>query len=137
MPFTLKITGPRLLVGMFLFAVLVTAGLWGYWELHTRPFRPLTNALADHYPGSAPRVEGGKHGLHRATPRVLRVVLRVSFDPLQEEQKFQQQVQEVLQLAGQYQDLSGYQECHIHLFRQLPEQAAVLRTAKIPAEQFP
>lgn len=119
---------------MFLFATCVTAGLWSYWELHTRPFRPLTDALAARFPGSSPRVEGGKHGLHRETPRVLRIVLRVPFSPVQEEERYQDHLREVLEVTGSVTAIEPYEIYEVHLFQQLPELPPVLRTTRFRRE---
>ena len=32
-----------------------------YWDLHTKPFRPLTEAIGRTFKHSLPKVEGGRH----------------------------------------------------------------------------
>lgn len=127
-------TGPYVIAGMFLFAITVTTGLWTYWNLHTSPYRPLTDALGREFPGSSPRVEGGKHGMHRNTPRVLRIVMRVTFDPHADDEQFAEQTDAILQLAREHVDMSEYDHCEMHLFQQLPEQEASLRSRTIDLE---
>ena len=125
------------MLGMFLFALMVSVGLWSYWELHTQPFRPMTDQLGATFPNSNPRVEGGKHGMHKKTPLVLRVVMRIGYDPNLDEQRYQKQVSEILTIAAQSGMLKKYEECEIHLYYQPAEQKPVVRSIKIPAADFP
>jgi len=120
--------GPWVIAGMFLFAITVTAGLWSYWNFHTQPYRPLTDALGRQFPGSNPRVEGGKHGLHRDTPRVLRIVMRVPFDPEQDDETFAAHTLAIRDVAAEHVQFADYDQCEIHLFQQLPETEASLRS---------
>ncbi len=131
-------SGRVLIFCMFLFATCVTAGLWTYWELHTRPFRPLTDELGSRFPGSSPRVEGGKHGLHRETPSVLRIIMRVPFSPVQAEEQYQQRLREVLEVTRSISSIEAYEIYEIHFFQQLPELPPVLRTVRLrrEAEEF-
>ena len=46
LPPAARVSGRVVVVAMFLFGITATAGLWGYWTLHTGPFRPLQDALA-------------------------------------------------------------------------------------------
>ncbi len=132
-----SLTGKPVVFGMFLFALIVSIGLWSYWELHTQPFRTLTDQLGDTFPHSNPRVEGGKHGMHKQTPLVLRIVMRVSYDLTLNEQKYQKQVSEILSIAAQSGMLKKYEECEIHLYYQPAEQKPAVRSITIPAVDFP
>ncbi len=132
-----NLTGKPVVFGMFLFALVVSVGLWGYWELHTQPFRALTDQLGKSFPHSNPRVEGGKHGMHKQTPLVLRIVMRVDYDPILNEQEYQKQVSEILALAAQSGMLNKYEECEIHLYFQPAEQKPEVRSIKIPDADFP
>ena len=42
-------SGRSLIACMFLFALCVTAGLYTYWNLHTGPFRHLTDTLGQRF----------------------------------------------------------------------------------------
>ncbi len=132
-----SLTGKPVVFGMFLFALMVSIGLWSYWELHTQPFRTLTDQLGDTFPHSNPRVEGGKHGMHKQTPLVLRIVMRVSYDLTLNEQKYQKQVSEILSIAAQSGMLKKYEECEIHLYYQPAEQKPAVRSITISAVDFP
>ena len=122
-----RFSGAHIVLGMFVFASLVTAGLWTYWELHTRPYRPLTDALGERFPDSNPRVEGGQHGMQKQTPRVLRIILRVTYNPLTDSEQAETQAAEVLRIASAHVDLNTFNRCDIHLFQQLPEAAPLIR----------
>jgi len=132
-----SLTGKPVVLGMFLFALFVSVGLWSYWELHTQPFRTLTDQLGETFPHSNPRVEGGKHGMHKQTPFVLRIVMRVQYAPNLNEQKYQKQVSEILGIAVQSGMLNKYEECEIHLYYQPAEQKPEVRSITISAANFP
>ena len=40
-----EVSGAKVIVGMFLFALLMSCCLWVYWYLHTGPFLPLQRAI--------------------------------------------------------------------------------------------
>ena len=132
-----SLRGPRVVLGMFLFASLISSGLWIYFELHTRPFRELTDQLGETFPHSSPRVEGGKAGLHKQTARVLRIVMRISYNPYEDEQRFLKQQSEILSIASQKKRLNQYDECEIHLFYQPAELKAQVRSVTIERSGFP
>lgn len=68
---------------LFVYAGLMVGTMYLYWELYTRPFRPLQEAINAQYPNSMPRVIGGKHKSHREGSKpTLRVVVTVDFDPI-------------------------------------------------------
>ncbi len=128
--------GRWIVAGMFLFAVCVSGGLWTYWELHTRPFRDLTDRLAEVYPKSSPRVEGGKHGMHRETDRVLRVVMRVDYLPEESSSQFQQDVDRVLEIVAGDASAAEYDRWEVHLFQQRPEQEPLVGSFSVDPEEF-
>jgi hypothetical protein len=124
-----EIPGRWVVLGMIAFAVLVTGSMYVYWNLHTAPFRPLQEALAAEYKGSHPLVQGGQVKMHKGTPRILRIVLRVEFDPNDEgEQKtVDKMVDRIIQLAGEYHDLTQYDTVEIHLAWIRPEKKTLER----------
>lgn len=94
-----RISGRGMVLGMLAFGVLTTSSMWIYWTLHVGPFRPFQNALAAAFPHSSPRVDGGQRKMHKGTPKILRVVLRVEFDPVTESARGEQVVDLVEQIA--------------------------------------
>ncbi|WP_437227012.1 hypothetical protein SH661x_000128 [Planctomicrobium sp. SH661] len=119
-------SGRRTVLGMFCFGLLMVGALWLYWELYTRPFRPLQNAIAAAYPGSRPSVIGGRHKSHQeGNPHVLRIVLQMpdeDFNPEADKAKAEQRALELARLAEQHVPLANYEVLEIHLVQRLPEQ---------------
>ena len=75
------LTGPRVVAAMFAMGICATGLLYAYWTLHLMPFMPLQEAIVTEFPGSAPRVDGGRRRLHKETPTVLRIVMKSPIDP--------------------------------------------------------
>jgi hypothetical protein len=117
-----EVSGRRVVVGMFVFGIFATSGLWAYWYLHTAPFRPLQLAIAENIPGSNPRVEGGQRKIHKETPRILRITIRVDFDPKADEARANKLGDQLLALARKHQDLTQYDLLEMYLFHRIPEQ---------------
>ncbi len=133
---------------MFAFAFAMIGMMYLYWELHTRPFRPLQIAINARYPNSMPRVIGGKHKSHQPDSKTrLRMVIAVDFDPvaglsqptstsqsdadrvtLDETMLVSPRIEHVysslLYLAQQHTDLTTYEEIEIFLEYRRPEQSS-------------
>lgn len=75
------LTGPRVVASMFAMGICATAFLYGYWTLHLMPFMPLQEAIVAEFPGSSPRVDGGKKRMHKDTPTILRIVMKSQINP--------------------------------------------------------
>lgn len=109
------------------FGVLMVGALWLYWELYTRPFRPLQNAIVSRFPDSRPNVIGGRYKSHRAdTPRILRLVVQMpidDFDPTTDIEQREERVLELARLASEYITFADYDVLEIHLVQRLPEQS--------------
>jgi len=110
------ISGRWIIALMFLFGSVATSGLWIFWYFHTAPFAPLQKAVAVEFPGSAPRVDGGQRRIHKGTPRLLWVVLRVDYEPEQDPVRSQATVDRVVELARTTLDLTGYDQVNVRLF---------------------
>lgn len=125
-----QVSGKVVVIGMFAFGLLATGVLWLYWELHTRPFRPLQDALAMHYPGAAPRVDGGQRKMHKGTARILRIVMKVEFDPAQDEEQAAGFVRNVAAFVKTKADLSDWDLLEVHLYH-LAETELVQRSFRM------
>ena len=121
------VRGQWAVLGMLLFGGLLTTVLWIYWERHSAPFRPLQDAIAREFPRSRPRVQGGRRKMHEEGPRILQVVLKVDFNPQNEERNAEDVADRVVALAQAHQDLSRYDQIEIHLFWPEPEREIVER----------
>jgi hypothetical protein len=117
-----RISGSGMVFGLLAFGLTTTACMWIYWTLHTGPFRPLQDAIAAAFPHSSPRVEGGQHKMHKGTPMVLRIVMRVDFDPVTQTAHGEEVVDSVEKIASQHVDLAAYDELDVVLFQGVPEQ---------------
>ena len=121
------LSGRAVVIGMFAFAILLTLALRWYWNKHIEPFMPLQLALAERFADSSPRVEGGQRKMHMNTPRVLRVTMRVAWDPTDESDETAERVagdlDVILETAAQHLDLSIYHVLECHFFQPAPEQS--------------
>ncbi len=133
-----EFSGSKLVVGMFLFAAMMSSGLWVYWYFHTLPFQPLQVAIARAIPKSYPLVQGGQRRIHRDTPKVLRVTLRVDFDPASDESKprVDDLVTRLAELAKQHIDFASYELFEVHLVQMRPEHAARSQTIMRAVRDF-
>jgi hypothetical protein len=122
------ISGRKLVIMLFAFGALATATLWGYWQLHMMPFMPLQAALVEAFgKDCAPRVEGGQRKMHKQTTRMLRVVMRVPFDPEIDDSETQARIvkylTQVRDIAENHVDITEYDTLELHLFQENQEQA--------------
>jgi hypothetical protein len=132
------VSGRLVVVGMFAFGILLTSLLYTYWDLHTRPFRALQEAIAREIPGSSPRVIGGKHKSHRpGSPNTLRIIVLVGYNPLDasNEATRDELAREILQLARTHHDVTPYERIELHLEHRIPERPAEFwSSVRTPAE---
>jgi hypothetical protein len=117
----LLISGKLVVLGMFLMGLLATGTIFVYWDLHTKPFRPLTEAIGRTFKNSLPKVEGGRH---KKDPTTLRIAMRVPFSPEIDESAAQETLKTVCELIRQHQDLAGYDRIQIYFFQMVPEETA-------------
>lgn len=118
-----RISGRVLVVAMFLFGIAATATMWIYWNLHLTPFMPLQKALAAEFEDSSPRVSGGQRKISRNTPKIMRVVMRMPFDPTTDSEEIRLRVDSVVQrireLAAEHAQLGDYEILEVHLFQEI------------------
>lgn len=126
------ISGKAVVMAMFAMGFLSTGLLWFYWDLHLQPFMPLQEALAVEYEKSSPRVDGGQRKSHKGTPRVLRVVMRVPFDPNgtseEEQTAIEDRISGTHELAKKHAAIREYDLLEIHLFKEDKEQSISQKT---------
>ncbi|MEZ6121762.1 MAG: hypothetical protein R3C49_01150 [Planctomycetaceae bacterium] len=127
-----RVSGRVVVAGMFVLGFLATGILMVYWNLHLAPFMPLQKALVDQFENSSPRVDGGQRKIHKGTPKILRVVMRVPFDPDSSavevlgliEDRIEQTRQQALRLTPP----SAFEVLEIHLYQEQKEQALSQKT---------
>ena len=115
------LSGRKIVVAMFVFASSLVFGMWVYWKLHVAPFVPLQRALTENFGRSEPYVEGGQRKIHKNTSKMLRVTMRVDFDPTQPTKTRDEFIDEVAAFVQTQHDLSQYVEFELHLFRLEPK----------------
>lgn len=60
--------------------------------------------------------------MHKHTPRILRITVRVEFDPTVDDGRAREMGDGLESLARKHQDLSHYDILEIYLFQRVPEQ---------------
>lgn len=121
-----------MVIGLLMLGIFATSLLFIYFELHTRPFRPLREAVGREFRHSRPNVEGGR--VKGRGPRILRISLGVEFNPFTEESRADTVNRRVLDLAREHQDLQGFETVQINLIQFIPEQTARRRSYEWPVE---
>lgn len=120
------LTGRKVVVAMFAMGICATAFLYGYWTLHLMPFMPLQQAIVAEFPGSAPRVNGGKKKLHKDTPVMLQIGMKLKFDPTATDEKTVASVKalqsRVYQLVKEKVDFPGLNIIELYIYQLLQEQ---------------
>ena len=128
-------SGTWLVVGMFAFGLLLTAGLYTYWTLYTAPFKSIMESLAAEYPGSAPRVDGGKPRMDRPGESTLRIVMKSAFDP-ESSPEAEPFANDVAHFVARNTDLSRFDAVEVHLFHGEPEDHVSQRSMRWSVAQL-
>ena len=114
------VSGRSVVVAMFSLGLCATGLLFLYWQLHLMPFMPLQQAIAEEFEDSSPRVDGGRRKMHAHTPMVLRIVVRVPFDPLAETADAaaltEQWMSRLRELSTRHVQLSDYEILEVHFY---------------------
>ena len=120
------VSGRKIVVTMFVMAIFATGILWTYWHLHLAPFMPLQESIAAEFDHSSPRVDGGRRKMHKGTPMILRVVMRVPFDPTDADSDIQNQIEQrmtrVVELATKYTPIGEYDLLEVHMYQETKEE---------------
>ena len=119
------ISGRWLVVGMFFMGITLTSLLYAYSRLHLGPFRPLQDAIVSEFPGSAPRVDGGKKKPSKNTPTILRILAKTEVDPLSRSEESEQRLifmrKRIGELALEKAPLPDLAILEIHIYKLLKE----------------
>lgn len=111
---------------MFFMGICATTFLYTYWTLHLMPFMPLQEAIVQEFPGSAPRVDGGRKKLHKGTPNVLRIVLKSDVNPTSEKPEdleFLKNLRErIAVLSKEKVPLPDLDEIELHVYKLVKEE---------------
>lgn len=119
-PLVRTVSGRKVVAAMFGFGILMVAALWTYWELYTRPFRPLQTAIAAEFPGSRPGIVGGRHKSHQdGGPQTLRITIWVNFDPTAETKRAEGHALRLVALAEVHDHLRNYDVLEVRLIQRV------------------
>ncbi len=120
------ISGRVVVASMFFMGICATTFLYTYWTFHLMPFMPLQEAIVQEFPGSAPRVDGGRKKLHKGTPNVLRIVLKSEVDPTSEKPEdleFLKNLRErIAKLSWEKVPLPDLDEIELHVYKLVKEE---------------
>jgi len=119
------LTGPRVVAAMFAMGICATGLLYAYWTLHLMPFMPLQEAIVTEFPGSAPRVDGGRKKLHKENPTVLRIVMKSQIDPTAADPESMEALrilrERIAELVEAKVDFPGIDFLELHVYKLLQE----------------
>ncbi len=132
-----SISGKTVVIAMFCFAAVLTAFLYYYWNKHIEPFMPLQLALEQQFEGSSPRVEGGQRKMSKGTPTILRVTMRVPFDPKEESDAGIDLVHAIAGTARKFVSLSDYEILTVHFYQPNPGGKLRTKTIETPIAELP
>ena len=118
---TTEISGKWIVIGMFTFAVAIISVLWIYTVSHRAPFRSLERALKEEFVDSVPKVEGGQRKIHENSSKILRIIMKATFDPSVERDQAERFAQKVISVPRKHHAISQYEILEIHFFKLDPE----------------
>ena len=114
-------------VGILVLGLVFTGVLWWYTDMHAGPFRELRDAIHSEFPGSSPQVEGGQRKIHKGSPKILRITLRVEKDPRSNDDLVSRAMKRLVVLAERYHGLRKYEQLDVYFVWFRPERPAISR----------
>ncbi|MDG2130870.1 MAG: hypothetical protein P8K08_22925 [Fuerstiella sp.] len=127
-----RISGYKVVAAMFTLGIVASGTLWYFWNLQMMPFMPLQDALVAEFENCSPRVDGGRLKGKKNAPKILRVIMRVPFDPTSSKPSAQDQIETRLnrteKLAQKFVVEDDYEVLELHLFSEHQEQALRQKT---------
>lgn len=140
-PKSSTVSGSRIVLVMFAFGIAATATIWIYWTAYLMPFMPLQKAIESEFAKSSPRVDGGREKGKSDKPFTLRVVMRVPFDPTQDDpetlESVNTRIERTKQLAEELTEFDKYELLHVHLYNEPKEKALLQKSFKVELNQSP
>lgn len=133
-----EVSGRAAVLGMTAFALAIVAAMFTYWELYTRPFRPLQAAIAARFERSSPRVVGGRYKSHRPdSPAILRIIIRSPLDPREHAAEMRSMANELIAIAAEHGALEDYDRVEVFIMHRRPEQWTITWSVAAPRTAFP
>ncbi|MDA1229479.1 MAG: hypothetical protein O2856_01770 [Planctomycetota bacterium] len=129
------ISGRWLVVGMFAMGITATSLLYAYSTLHLGPFRSFQDAIVREFPGSSPRVDGGKKRPSQNTPTILRILMRSEIDPLADDEESARKMlalrKRIAELALENVALPDLAFIELHVYKPLQEEEIRKRSYRL------
>ena len=115
--------------------ITATGLLYAYSTLHLGPFKPLQEAIVQEFPGSSPRVDGGKKRMQLDTPTILRILMKSEIDPLSaDEQSVREMLalrQRIAELAREKVPLPDLAIIELHVYKLVQEEQILKRSYRL------
>lgn len=127
------VSGSTVVIAMFGLGILATTALWVYWTKHLEPFMPMQIALNEKFEGASTRIDGGQRKLHKGTPSVLSVRMKIPFDPNEDmnEAKVQDIAETCVELSKIHVADMQFDEIVVLLYHQVKEKGASQRKVSV------
>ena len=129
------ISGRWLVIGMFAMGITATGLLYAYSTLHLGPFKPLQEAIVKEFPGSSPRVDGGKKRMQLDTPTILRILMKSEIDLLSEDEESVRKMlamrKRIAELVGEKVTLPDLAILELHVYKLLQEDQILKRSYRL------
>ena len=115
--------------------ITTTGLLYAYSTLHLGPFKPLQEAIVREFPGSSPRVDGGKKRMQLDTPTILRILMKSKIDPLSESEEsivaMKAMRQRIAELALEKVSLPDLAMIELHVYKLVQEDQILKRSFRL------
>lgn len=129
------ISGRWLVIGMFAMGITATGLLYAYSTLHLGPFKPLQEAIVKEFPGSSPRVDGGKKRMQLDTPTILRILMKSEIDPWSESEESVRKMmavrKRIAELTSENVTLPDLAIIELHIYKLVQEDQILKRSYRL------
>lgn len=122
--------GKTIVLGLLIFGLLMSGSLYVFQAVNSFKFASTQKALAEEFPDSKPRVEGGRLKGKQQYPVTLRITLAVDFNPIDHEERLQKMSDHILEITSKNLNLSEYSLAELHFYQAIPEQKIIMRDIK-------
>lgn len=132
-PESATVSGSKVVIAMFGLGILATTALSFYWTKHLEPFMPMQLAVNERFKNASARIDGGQRKLHKGTPSVLSVRMRIPFDPnkAENESQVQEIVDTCVQLSKVHVADMEFDEIVVLMYHQVKESKASQRKVSV------
>lgn len=122
--------GKTIVFSLLIFGLLMSGSLYVFQTVNTFQFADTQKALAEEFPNSRPRVEGGRLKGKSENPATLRVTMAVVFNPEKNKDRLQKMSDHILEIASKNLDLNEFEVAELHFYQAIPEQKIIMQEIK-------